>query len=383
MKNQSELFNLDKGVVYLNCATKSPALNSSKLAGFKAIESYSNPYQRTSEDFFSHSEILKKTFAKIIDCDDHERIAIIPSVSYGMANVVNNITFEEGDNIVIPDGQFPSNVYPWMDVAEEKNLEVRIIPAPDNFNNRAEQWNQDILSAIDEKTRVLAIGHVLWSDGTIFDLNKMRKKTSYNNALLILDATQSIGALPFSIKEIKPDALICAGYKWLLGPYSLGLAYYSEAFDGGKPIEQNWMTRKDSDNFAKLVNYQDEFRPKAYRYSMGESSQFILRPMLQSSLEQILKWGVHNIQDYVKKISASSILELRDMGIGIEDDKFRSHHLFGLRLPDNLDRTKFQKGLFNRKIFLSIRGDAVRVAPHVYNSEEDLKELVDVIKHAL
>jgi len=366
MECQKHLFSLDEGINYLNCATKGPALIKVKEAGIQAIETYSNPYHRKAEDFFIHSEKLKKSFAQLIDCDDYQRIAIIPSVSYGMTNVVNNISFKPGDNIVVPDGQFPSNIYPWMEVAKEQNLSMKIIQAPDSETGRGKAWNEEILEAIDEQTKVVAIGNVFWSDGTLFDLKRIRQKTRDNNALLIVDGTQSVGALPFSIKEIQPDALICAGYKWLLGPYSLGLAYYSEFFDDNK--------------FAELVNYQSEYRPKAFKYSVGESSSFILRPMLQKALDQILIWGVGNIQEYTKNIGEDIMQEIRDLGVWVEQDKYRSHHLFGLRLPKTLDKKKLENEMAKAKIHVAFRGDAIRVSPHVYNKENDLRALQVALK---
>ncbi len=383
MKCQKNLFNLDEDVVYLNCATKSPALIDCKNAGHQAIEEYSKPYLMDTSDFFTPIERLKKTFAKIVDCVDYERLAIIPSVSYGVANVIKNIPFKKGDNIVVPDGQFPSNIYPWQEAAKEHGLELRIISPPDTLTNRGSQWNEKILEAIDEKTIVLAISHVLWSDGTLFDLVAMRERTRQVDAYLIVDGTQSIGAMDFSIKDIKPDALLCAGYKWLLGPYSLGIAYYSEKFDNGIPIEDNWMTRVNSDKFAELVNYQDEYRPKAYRYSVGESSNFILVPMLQKALDQILDWGVDAIQDYTKSISTRPIELMRSLGVHIEEDNFRSHHLFGLWLPDSLDQIRFASELKEKNIFVSLRGDVVRVAPHVYSTEEDLMALAEAVRKAI
>jgi selenocysteine lyase/cysteine desulfurase len=94
------------------------------------------------------------------------------------------------------------------------------------------------------------------------------------------------------------DALICAAYKWLLGPYSIGLAYYGEAFESGKPIEDSWLNRLNAEDFTKLTSYEDSYRSGAARYSMGENSNFILLPMLHKALDQIQEWGVPTIQDY-------------------------------------------------------------------------------------
>ena len=118
---------------------------------------------------------------------------------------------------------------------------------------------------------MVSIGHVHWSDGTLFHLEKIRAKLDKTGGLLVIDGTQSVGALPFSISKIRPDALICAGYKWLMGPYSLGLAYYGPAFDNGMPVEENWINRHNSEDFTGLIGYQDTYREMSLRYEVGEA----------------------------------------------------------------------------------------------------------------
>ncbi|MEQ9007935.1 MAG: aminotransferase, partial [Ekhidna sp.] len=113
--------------------------------------------------------------------------------------------------------------------------------------------------------------------------------------------------LPYSVKEIRPDALICAGYKWLMGPYSIGLAYYGAAFDGGEPIEENWINRLNSEDFSNLVNYQPEYQEMALRYEVGEHSNFILVPMLHQAIRQILNWQPDNIQVYTQELLREAI----------------------------------------------------------------------------
>src|SRR5690606_12397358 len=115
----------------------------------------------------------------------------------------------------------------------------------------------------------------------------------------------------------------------LLGPYSIGLAYYGPHFDGGTPIEQNWINRLESENFSSLVSYQPEYQPGAARYSVGEQSNFILVPMALKAIEQINRWGVPNIQEYCESISKDAIEKLREKGFIVEDLPYRSSHLFG------------------------------------------------------
>ena len=200
---------------------------------------------------------------------------------------------------------------------------------------------------------------------------------------MIIDGTQSVGALPFDIQKVQPDALICAGYKWLLGPYSIGLAYYGEYFDGGKPVEENWINRKNSENFAGLVNYESDYQPGALRYEVGEHSNFILVPMLLKALEQLNKWKPENVQLYCKSITQNTIDELVELGFWIEDEAYRTSHLFGIRLPLELELQKVKEDLLKKKIYVSYRGDAIRISPNVYNTRDDLKKLSTTLIQSL
>ena len=108
---------------------------------------------------------------------------------------------------------------------------------------------------------------------------------------LVIDATQSLGALPLDLAAIRPDFLACAGYKWLLGPYSLGYLYVAPRWQDGRPLEHNWIARTGSENFAGLVDYQDGYQPGARRFDVGERANFGLMPAGIAGLEQLLRWG--------------------------------------------------------------------------------------------
>lgn len=239
LANQKDLFRLPENVSYLNGAYMSPFLKSVEAIGHASVTKKCFPYEVTGDDFFTNTNKLKQEFSKLVEINDYQNVAIIPAVSYGIATVANNVKLNAGGEILVVGEQFPSNIYSWQKIADKNNATVRIITAPEDFNKRGQRWNRSILEAISDKTALVAISHVHWADGTLFDLKAIRVKTKLHNALLIIDGTQSIGALPFSVKEIEPDALICAGYKWLLGPYAIGLAYYSDAFSNGNPIEEN------------------------------------------------------------------------------------------------------------------------------------------------
>ena len=377
MRCQKTKFILSKKVTYLNCAYMSPMLKKVEKAGVKGIKQKRKPYHITPVDFFKTSDLVKKRFSSIIDCKNHNRIAIIPSASYGLANVVNNISIKEKDEIILLDEQFPSNVYPWLNLKERSKAKLVFIKRPDTLIGSGKKWNEEILAAITNKTKVVSIGNIHWACGTLFDLIAIRKKTAEVGALLIIDGTQSIGALPLSIEKIQPDALICAGYKWLMGPYSIGVAYYGNYFDKGIPIEDNWINRRGSENFSGLINYSDKYGELASRYNVGEQSNFILLPMLLAGLNQIESWGVKNIQDYCKNLISEEIKKVNQKKYWIEKENYRANHLFGIKQLDN--KINLIEKLKSKKISVSIRGDKIRVSPHVYNDKREIKKLFECL----
>ncbi|MTI30824.1 aminotransferase class V-fold PLP-dependent enzyme [Xanthovirga aplysinae] len=383
LKNQKDKFDLPNDVSYLNCANIAPLMNKLSILGKEAIDLRQRPYKISRDDWFKPPEILKRNFAKLINCDDFQRIALIPSVSYGIASVANNIKLSKKDEILIVHEQYPSNYYSWQNITKKFGAEIKIIMPPNEPENRGKLWNEKILNSISDKTRVVALGNVHWADGTLFQLEKISKKAKQHNALLIIDGSQSIGALPFDIQNIKPDAVFCVGYKWLLGPFSLGLSYFGEYFDNGNPLEENWINRKDSNDFQGLVDYTPHYRPLAGRYNVGENSNFHLVPILNGAIEQLNEWKVENVQAYCKNLIAKPIDELKNIGCIIEDGDFRANHLFGIRFGYSMDLEKLQSQFVNNKIFASLRGNAVRVSVNVYNNENDMNKLVSCIKNTL
>ncbi len=382
MNCQRKKFNLNKKFAYLNCAYMASLLKKVEKAGIEGIKAKRQPNKVSGEDFFKDAETLRILYSDLINNPEPNRIVMIPSVSYGIGNVVNNIPVGKGENIVLTDGQFPSNVYPWKNHCDKHGADLILVAAPDTEEQRGKKWNEEILKAITQKTKAVSLGHVHWADGTLFDLKAIRKKCDEVGAALIIDGTQSIGALPFDIQEIKPDALIVAGYKWLLGPYTSGLAYYGPRFDQGDPIEQNWINRLHSDDFANLVNYQDEYMEGALRYGMGQQSNFIANPMLIASIKEIRKWGVDNIQQYCQDLIQSPLQEVKQLGLYVEESSARGAHLFGIKFPKEKMET-LSTALKVNRVSVSIRGEFIRVSPHVYNDERDMKKLIQALKAAL
>ncbi len=197
---------------------------------------------------------------------------------------------------------------------------------------------------------------------------------------MVLDGTQSIGALPFNVADIRPDALIVAGYKWLFGPYSCGFAWWGDRFLDGMPLEENWINRRGSENFAGLVDYETAYQPGATRFDVGEKSNFFLMPMLGAALDQVLEWTPEGIQAWNEALLSPFEDDIREMGFGLQPKNERGAHLFGLRMPAGVEVAEVRTSLADRNVSVSVRGTAIRVAPNVYNNADDMTAFVDALR---
>ena len=352
-------------------------------AGRAALERLEAPSRIQVSDFFEESDTVRGLFARLINAPDPRRVAIIPSVSYAMATVAKNTSFRRGQNLVVVEEQFPSNIYSWRRVSADAGVELRAVKAPRDAGPRGSRWSASVLEAIDAETALVTLPQLHWTDGTRFDLEAIGQRARDCAAAFVVDGTQSVGALPFDSQDVRPDVLVCAGYKWLTGPYSVGLAFFGPAYDDGIPLEENWITRRGSEDFAGLVRYRDEYQPGAIRYDVGERSNFMLLPMLTAGLEQVLEWGPATIQDYTRALTGEAISHLRELGCWVEKDVWRASHILGVRTPPHVDVERLSNALAERHVSVSVRGSAIRVAPHLYNEPGDLAALVAVVRDAI
>ena len=373
---QKHLFNIPEDVTYLNCAYLSPQLRSVSEAGYVGVAAKEQPWQIIAQDFFTKTEQTRRLFAEMIDAQPDD-IAIIPAVSYGVAVAALNIRLKAGDTILILEDQFPSNVYPWREVAKETGAIVKTLSRPED-----EDWTRDLLACMDEDTAVVAVPNCHWTNGGMIDLVKIGDRCRNIGAALVIDATQSIGALPFSVAEVQPDFLVSASYKWLFGPYSLGFLYVHPHYQDGKPLEHGWIARKNSEDFAGLVNYQDEFQPGARRFDVGERSNFALMPMVVEALQQISDWQVPEIAATLSAMTNRISQRAAELGLKVAPAHLRSPHLMGLRFPEGVP-TDLVEALSKNNIFVSVRGDSIRISPHLYNTGNDIDRFFETLASSL
>jgi selenocysteine lyase/cysteine desulfurase len=373
---QRHLFDIPEDITYLNCAYMSPLMRPVIEAGNAALARKAHPWEITPETFFSGSEEFRATAARLIDAPT-DCVAIVSSASYGVATAARNLPVRKGQRILVLDEQFPSNYYPWQRLAEEAGASIKIVPWPEDND-----WTSALLNSLTDDVAIAALPQVQWTSGGRLDLVRIGAACRKIGAALALDLTQSLGALPFSVREVQPDFAVAANYKWLMGPYTTGLLYVAPKWHGGRPLEENWIQRANARDFASLILYTENYDEGARRFDMGERSNFALLPAATRGMKQLLEWDVAQISETAGALNRQLAAAATDLGFSASPEEFRAPHYMCLRRKAGIP-SELPDFLARQKVFVSVRGSSVRVTPHVYNAATDIERLVSVLQTAI
>jgi len=376
LPGQRHLFDIPGDIAYLNCAFMSPLMRPVREAGIAGLSRKGRPWEIGAHDFFSGAEALRTAFAELVNARPDD-IALVPAASYGVSTAARNLPLARGQHVIVVEDQFPSNVYPWRERAREVGASVRTLPRP-----AAGGWTQAVLDALDGDTGIVALPHCHWIDGGLFDLERIGAACRHRGIALSLDLTQSLGVLPMDVTQVQPDFLTCAAYKWLMGPYSMGFLYVAARWQGGTPIEHNWIHRKNAGDFARLVDYQDDFEPGARRFDVGERSNFALVPATEAAIRQILAWGVPNVAETIEAMADTLVERLQPLGLTALPKVERAPHYLGLH-NSSRPSPELLPELARRKVYISLRGASLRITPHLYNTPADIDRLVEALEAIL
>ena len=371
---QRHLFSIPKSHAYLNTAYMSPLMRPVVRAMESGLAEKVSPWNYKAEQFFTDVNLARGLAARVFGTRA-DNIAIVPSASYGIQTAANAIPLSKGQNILVLEDQFPSHIYPWQVRAAEVGAHMRILPTPED-----DDWTHAVLAAMDEDTALVAVPQTHWSTGATLDLGAIRAALDNVGGALVLDLTQSLGAQPFNAEMIKPDFAVAATYKWLLGPYSCGFLYVDPKWHGARPLEENWINRAGSEDFGGLTRYQAKYQPGAIRFDMGEKSNPAQMRGAAAALTQILEWGVDSIAQTL--LEKTQMIETELASLGLHAAKIRAPHYLGLRRDGGLPANLLQH-LAEQHIYVSVRGAALRVTPHLYTQEHDIERLVSALKQMI
>jgi selenocysteine lyase/cysteine desulfurase len=374
--SQRALFDLPREVCYLNAAYMGPMPRSAASAGALSYARKSQPWTLDIQpDFFGAPEIFRDRAAQIFGATADD-LAIVPAASYGLATAARNLGPDSRSEILVLDGQFPSNIYVWRRLGAQTGARVRTVSRRDG-----QSWTEAMLLAIGRATSIVACPQVHWADGGMLDLAAISDAARRQGAALVLDLTQSLGVMPFDLKAIQPDFAVAACYKWLLGPYSIGALYVDPQHREGEPIEENWIVRDRAEDFARLVDYADDYAAGARRFDMGERSAFQLVPAANDCLQHILDWGPAAISETLGARTAAIAEAVAPLGL-VDATPQRAPHYLCLALPDGAP-TDLVRRLAAHQVYVSQRGDRLRVTPHLYNDDADIERFAAALKAEL
>jgi selenocysteine lyase/cysteine desulfurase len=366
---QRKRFAIPAEVHYLNCAYMAPLSHAVIAAMDAGARAKASPWRYRPADFFTVAEDFRERAARLAGVPA-ECIAIVPSASYGLAVAAANVPLARGQEVVVLGDQFPSNVYVWQDLAARVGASLRMVARPSQ-----DCWSAAVLDAIGPDTGVVAVPHCHWADGRVVDLVAVGARCREVGAALVLDLTQSLGAMPIDFAAVDPDFAVAAGYKWLMGPYGTGMLYVAPRHHGGRPIEHNWINRAGSEDFARLVDYREDFQPGARRFDMGERSNPPLLAGAGAGIDYLLEFGVGSIARTLAAKTEAIAARAAALGFEAAPVGVRAPHFLSLGLSGDVPAGLTER-LAAHGVHISLRGSSLRVTPHLYNDEADADALI-------
>jgi len=372
---QRAAFDVPTDVAYFNTANLSPLLHRVRDAGVEALVRRGTPWAISSEDWFTDVERLRVLVARLLAADA-EGVALVPATSYGFAVAARNLRLGEGDAILVLAEDYPSGIYTWRSLARRSGARVLTVTREDG-----QSWTEAVLGRLDERVAVVSVPQVHWTDGAALDLEAIADRAHGPGCALVIDASQSAGAIPLDAGRLRPDFFVSVGYKWLLGPFGLSFLYVAEQHRDGEPLEENWISRAGSEDFSALTAYRDEYQPGARRFDVGQRTSFHLVPMAIAALEQILAWQVPRIAAALTETTAMIAQRCAAVGLAATPAAQRGPHMLGASIPAAA-RASILPALRAANCHAAVRGASLRIAPHLHVTVADVDRLGDALARA-
>lgn len=379
-EKSKEVFPVKESYVYLAHCGVSPLYSGAH----KREQEVSGAHQRQGGVLFSkYNEFLdglRAAAAKLMKTSV-DNLAFVKNTSEGMNMIANGYRFQKGDQIITYMNEYPANYYPWK-LQERRGVELVLLPDRDIEGTvpkgKPGGWTMaDLEALVTEKTRIISISHVQFTSGFAADLKKLGDFCQARGIHLVVDAAQSLGALPVYPEEYNISAVVSSGWKWLMGPVGTGLIYTSEAFR---------VRLQDVVVGAELMvqgidylnhSWHPHHTAKRFEYS---TSPISLAAALETCItDMALRYTPGKI--------STEIFRLQDLIVNTLDKDLYTPILFPQNPRSTIlslvchrnDPQEIEKALIKKNIVCTARGGYLRVAPHFYNTEEEIRETVSIL----
>jgi len=373
---EREFPHLDGQPPYLNAASLAPLPERAR----RAVDAYNARrgavHQLRGDDFDPTLHRARAAAARLVNASPDE-IALLPNTSHGLNLAAQCLPLEEGRRVVVSNFEFPANVYPWVALAREGRARVDVVPAdalgrPDEARLLAEIARGDV--------GIFALSAVQFATGWNADLARFGEACREHGTWFVVDAIQALGCIPVDVRAAGVDVLATAGHKWLCGPFGTGFAYIRGELAGSlEPRVVGWTALEASADLAACVRYRWEFVEHARRFEVGTQPLQDVAGFTQS-LELLLETGIERIRDHVFALLdplAAWLAEQEDAVIVSRMEEGRRSGVFAFRLGDT---ERAYAALHRARVGCSLREGAIRVAPHLYNTADDIGRVMEILE---
>jgi selenocysteine lyase/cysteine desulfurase len=380
LASQRDLFEVPRNVCYLNSASYSPLPLKTLEAGRAAVGRKGTPWTLEAGFATTQHERARTAAARLINADPAD-IALIASISYGVATAAKMLTIPPGTRVIVLENDHSSPALEWLTRANAQGFVVETVRQPDDAD-----WTSAVLATIERPgappVALASISSVHWSDGGRLDLDKTAAALRRQGALFLIDATQSAGVLAMDVTHLDPDFVIFPTYKWLLGPYGRAFLYVAKRHQDGIPLEQIATGRRNVRAENAVYFTDTSYVPNARRFDMGERDHFISLEMASIGMEMLAQWGAAAVAERLAMLTERIAEGVSDLSIRVPAPHLRAPHILSLRFKDGVP-TGLVESLATDGIYVAVRLGRMRVSPHVFNDEEDADRFVAALGRSL
>jgi selenocysteine lyase/cysteine desulfurase len=377
LPSQRGLFDIPRQICYLNAASWSPLPIATQEAGRVGVARKGQPWLIDPALPAIQYERARGAAARVINADADD-VALISSVSYGVAAAAKLVTVPAGSRVLVLENDHSSAVLEWRTRASGGRFTVDIVPQPEDGD-----WTAVVLAAIERSgappVGLASISSVHWSDGGMLDMDRVAAALRRQGAMLLVDATHAAGVMKIDVRSLDPDFLVFPTYKWLLGPYGRAFLYIAKRRQDGVPLEQTSYGRRAISSEQESYYRDIEFVPGARRFDMGERDHFISLEMASIGMEMMAQWGCDAIQGRLRALTGRLADGLQECGVTVPGAAVRAPHIVSLRFRGGMPERLIER-LAAEHVYVAPRVGRVRISPHVYNDEDDVDRFVTTFR---
>jgi selenocysteine lyase/cysteine desulfurase len=380
LASQRALFDIPREICYLNAASYSPMPIRTLEAGRAAVGRKGRPWTLPASFANEQYERTRTAAARLINAEPSD-VALIPSISYGVATAGKILTIPRGTRVLVLEDDHSSPVLEWHSRAEAQGFTVETIMRPDDGD-----WTTAVLAAIERSgappVSLASISWVHWSDGGLIDVDKVGAALRARGAAFLIDATQAVGVVAMDVKRLDPDFVLFPTYKWVVGPYGRAFLYVAKRHQGGIPIEQISAGRRNvrAENSTYFTDL--DYVADARRFDMGERDYFITMEMAAIGMEMLAEWGASAVSQRLAMLTGRIAEGVRGIGVDAREPRVRAPHILSLKFQDG-KLSGLIEGLASEGVYVASRLGRMRISPHVYNDEVDADRFVEALARRL